>query len=100
MKLEDLKTKKITKATFKTFVKKSNDLFIRTISNFSGMSDMVEQCENRSLIRATKEDLLKPFYVMIDRTGADSFRFIETPTHYGINVYNCCGSNDILTPKN
>jgi hypothetical protein len=50
MNAEILKNKKITLTTLKSFIKKSDKLFVETISSFSGVSDMVEMNEHRQLI--------------------------------------------------
>ena len=42
MTTNELKSKKITLATLKSFVKKSPVLFVETLSSFNGMTDSVE----------------------------------------------------------
>jgi hypothetical protein len=46
MKATELKSKKITLATLKAFIKNSNELFVEEKSNFNGMIDCVESFVN------------------------------------------------------
>jgi hypothetical protein len=99
MNAEILKNKKITLTTLKSFIKKSDKLFVETISSFSGMSDMVEMNEDRQLIEVSKEKAIGHEGVWIVGNSRDYFKFMETETHYGIKVYNACGSEILWTNK-
>ena len=97
MTANELRIKKITKATVKSFIRKTDKLFIEKRSSFNGMSDMVEFNENSKLIETSKEDVLAIGGVRI--VGGDLYKFIETDTHYGISIYNCCGDGIIWAEK-
>ena len=99
MKLNELKTKKITMATVKSFIAKSKNLYIEKISDFNGMSDMVEFYDNNKLIETTQENALGRDGIWTVGRGNDFFKFMESETHYGIKIFNSCGSGIIWTKK-
>lgn len=88
---------KITKATFKSFLKKNEGkLYIKTISGFDAMSDCVVSTEDNGYT------LLKPAAYVHENNlgyegvwlvgGSDSFEPSHEGDFNGIKVYNCCGS--------
>lgn len=97
--------KKITLATFKSFIKKNaNQLLINVGSSFDGMSDMVEQTGdfgfNRPLDAAypCKNNLgIQQIWLVFG--SRDYFREFETDDMTGIRCFNCCGSFTVAIPK-
>lgn len=97
-------TKKITKATFKSFVKRNaENLYTNEKSSFDGMTDM---CEARnggfSKVKVDLEKLndnrvLDGVYLV--GRGNDYFSIYEDDTYYGIDIYNCCGSSLVVVKK-
>jgi hypothetical protein len=94
-----LKTKKITMATLKSFIRKSESLFVLTISSFDGMTDCVEQNNNQKLLAVSKENAIGIQGVWCVGSSRDWFSFYETETHYGIKVSNSCGCGILMTIK-
>lgn len=97
--------KKITRATFKSFVKKNKGkLLINKLSSFSGMTDCVEPYN---------EGFEKPDYWdrsfentlgirqlwIIARPGADFFEHFEDSQHIGIRYDNGCGAGIVAIKK-
>lgn len=93
-------TKKITLATFKSFVKKNRqDLFILNKSDFDGMQDCVTSCNSTPRKAeerpATGYELpntlgIKGIWLVLD--SRDWFKDYEDAMFKGIAVSNCCGS--------
>ena len=94
----ELKTKKITTATLKAFIKKANALYVEHISSFDGMSDGIVSC-NSGLKQIDKADAIGFNGVYLVGSSRDYFQYVETETHYGIKVFNSCGSSKIYTNK-
>lgn len=100
--------KKVTLATIKKFILKSNNLHIKNISSFSGMTDMVEFLDSPSFKPAVFETnfnnhnndnqlgIKGAWFVFNSR---DSFREYDDGEFIGYEVYNCCGSFILATPK-
>jgi hypothetical protein len=88
---------KITKATFKSFVKKNrSNLVIRVKSKFDGMSDMCEATGETAFTPVLEADRtfdnnLGIQGVWLVGTGGDYFTAYEQNGVKGIEVYNCCG---------
>lgn len=95
---------KITKATFKSFLRKNQgNLFIRVGSRFDGMTDCVQEVESPewSPIEASDrpcENNLGIAGVWLVHGGRDYFEAVEREGFKGIRVYNCTGSFIIGTP--
>ena len=97
-------TKKITKATFKSFVKRNaENLHTNEKSSFDGMTDM---CEARNggfskvtvdLEKLDGKRVLDGVY-LVGRSN-DYFTIYEDETYYGIEVYNCCGTSIVAVKK-
>jgi len=97
-------TKKITKATFKSFIRKNPDLYIKVKSKFDCMTDCV-QPENNGFTKA------EPAYnvsmehnfgiqgVWLVGSSDDYFTHYEDDNFVGIDVYNCTGHFILATPK-
>jgi len=91
--------KRITKATFKSFLKRNaGKLEIRNLSHFNGMSDGVEQLDNngyRPLIAKTFRSIAECDLgldgIWLTHTAGDN-RFSDYQNGRGIEVYNCVGS--------
>lgn len=86
-------------ATLKSFIKKSNNLYVECISAFSGMNDCIEYNNERSLIEVSKDKAIGFDGVYCVGQSRDYFQYMETETHYGIKVFNCCGSGILWTSK-
>jgi len=99
MKSAELKNKKITMATFKSFIKKSNELFVEKISEFDGMIDGLSYNSKRNLVKVSKENAIGFNGVYCVGSGRDYFTYFENDTHFGIEVYNSCGCAKLLTVK-
>ncbi len=99
MQASELKTKKITMSTLKSFINKSVNLFVQEISSFDGMTDCVQSSSNRGLIKIDKQNAIGHNGVWCVGQSRDRFEYKETETHYGIEVYNCCGSGILWTNK-
>jgi hypothetical protein len=99
MKLQELKDKKITTATFKSFIKKSKELFVETSYSFNGMIDGIEMNTDKKLIPVEKENAIGHNGVWLVGSSRDYFTFVENETHFGIEVYNCCGCETLWTKK-
>ena len=93
------KTKKMTKATFKSFVKRNlGRLYIKTKSDFDGMQDGVRAVDDdfSPALDSPKEwnygyDLgIQGIYLV--GGGRDRFRPYADGAFSGIEVHNCCGS--------
>ena len=100
MTIQNLQNKKITLSTLKSFIKKSPVLFVEHLSGFSGNDDCVISNESTEMRLVSKENAIGFQGVYCVGRSRDYFNFVETTTHYGIKVYNCCGSSILWTPKN
>lgn len=98
---------KITKATFKSFIRKNEGkLFIKVGSSFDGMSDCVMPVENAQW--APLEKSSNPHENNLGYAGVwlvggsgrygNSFEPIQKDGFKGIRVYNCCGSFTVGVP--
>ena len=91
-------TKKITKATFKSFIKKNNGkLHILKKSDFDGMQDCVVSVANASFqpvvpANHVYENNLGIQGVWLVGGSRDYFSHYQKNGMIGIEVYNCCGS--------
>ena len=95
--------KRITLATIKSFIKKSDNLHIKCKSRFDGMTDGIEQIQNAVFHKAQKSD---GFVNTLGIAGAwfvfgsrDYFSKFEDDNFEGYEVYNCCGTFIIANPK-
>lgn len=100
-----MSSKKITRATFKSFLKKNRDnLFVRVNSDFDGMTDCVQPTDNpqwvKSIYDADCDDSYRLGHRGIWLVGSSRDRFtpiMDNARIIGFSVYNCCGSFDVLT---
>ena len=96
--------KKITRATFKSFIRKAGDkLQVKVVSQFDGMIDGVSKVED-AFEPATKTDsniknTLGIIGVWLVGSSRDYFTHFENETLIGIEFYNCCGSGIIAVEK-
>jgi hypothetical protein len=100
MKANELKNKKITLATLKSFVKKAPKLFVEQKSSFDGMTDGIEYFKNSTLVEISKENAIGINGVYTVGGSRDYFKFHENEKFFGIEVYNCCGCGILWSPKN
>lgn len=96
--------KRITLATIKSFIKKSENLHIKCESSFDGMVDCVIDNPNQVFRKAVPAD--KAFPNNLGIAGAwfvfgsrDYFSHYEDQYFVGYSVYNCCGSFIIANAK-
>lgn len=97
--------KKITKATFKSFVKKNlKNLYSVCFSDFDGMQDCVTAVEQK-LAKVTTFDWSRGYgdcgmpNVWLCGGGDDRFGEIEYKGMKGIQCYNCCGHWAVVTKQ-
>lgn len=100
-------TKKITKATFKSFIRKNADqLHVCTLSTFDGMIDGVRSVAGRfapaqinPASQSTNTLGVQGVWLTNGRgTGSDYFSAFEGDGFTGIKVRNCCGSFIVAIP--
>jgi hypothetical protein len=88
---------KITKATFKSFIKKNrSNLMISCKSSFDGQFDCVMPTESKGFSRAVEaehfhENNLGINGVWLVGSSGNYFTPYEKDGVRGIDVYNCCG---------
>lgn len=98
-------TKKITIATLKSFAKRNCDnLYVKNLSHFDGMTDCVEQVENQEWLKT--EIIENTNYYRTGIKGVytvgssrDYFSKYEDANYIGIEVYNSCGSAILAIKK-
>ena len=99
--------KKITRATFKSFVKKNrNNLLINCKSRFDGMTDCVEHSRDSKFEEVKDTELkfqndynLGVNGIWLVGSSRDYFTAYEDEFFVGISVSNCCGSFVIAIRK-
>ena len=96
MTTQELKGKKITMATLKSFIKKSKSLYVEIQSSFDGMTDCVQSVKS-NLREIKKEDAIGHGGVWCVGGSRNYFTFVEKGNMFGIEVYNCCGSGILWT---
>lgn len=97
--------KRITKATFKSFVRKNRaNLFVKVKSSFDEMTDCVQQ-QAGGFQPATnayynhEENNLGIQGVWLVGGSRDYFREVTIGEFTGIEVYNCCGTFVVAVKK-
>lgn len=93
---------KITKATFKSFVKKNPNLFIKVKSRFDGMTDCVEQLSGgfgkiANAVYPCDNNLGLQGVWLVGGSSRNRFYPYNDGKFSGIEVYNCCGSFIVAT---
>uniref|UniRef100_A0A6M3X6W1 Uncharacterized protein n=1 Tax=viral metagenome TaxID=1070528 RepID=A0A6M3X6W1_9ZZZZ len=84
---------KATRTNYKSFLKKNADsLFFRNLSSFDGRIDCVAERKTDWIKVKNPDDLLNNKLGWLVNRGRDYFSFIEN----GIEVYNCCGSFQVV----
>jgi hypothetical protein len=99
MKPAELKSKKITMATLKSFIKKSEKLFVQTHTSFDGMVDGVMPDGRLNFTEVSKDEAIGHKGVWCVGSSRNGFEYKENETHFGIEVSNCCGSATLWTNK-
>lgn len=94
---EKLKSKKITMATLKSFIRK-NDVLTKTTSSFDGMVDGVRSVED-SFRTVSKIDAIGHNGVYCVGDSREYMEYFENAKYYGIKVSNSCGSGLLVTAK-
>jgi hypothetical protein len=97
MKASELSSKKITIATLKSFIKKSDKLFVEVKQKFSGMTDCVEVIQDSEMISVSKDDAIGHGGVWCVGGGRDYLSFVQKDSMFGIKVSNCCGYGILWT---
>ena len=90
-------TKKITKATIKSFIKKNKEnLLIKLVSEFDGMTDGVVNNKNAEYkkIVSSSSDINELFVL-----GRNYFEVIDNEKYYGYSISNCCGLFELVIEK-
>jgi hypothetical protein len=99
---------KITKATFKSFIKKNREnLFVRMDSKFDGMYDSVEYIKGACFREAVESKTFKNYEehtlgfegIYLVGESRDYFRPYNDEEYTGIEWMNCCGSGVIAVKK-
>ena len=91
-------SKKITRATFKSFVKRNEGkLFIRNKTTFDAMIDGVSSCGDQSFAPVENEEIISPYTlgimgVWLVGQSRDYFTSFKQGEFEGIEVSNCCGN--------
>jgi hypothetical protein len=102
--------KRITLATFKSFIKKNkNIMFIMQESSFDGMTDCVEFTPRaqRKFVAASESTAMHPhekhnfgyYGIWLVGSSRDYFSSYDDGIYEGINYSNCCGSGTIAIKK-
>lgn len=94
-------SKKITKATIKSFIRKYNDsLHIKKLSTFDGMVDCAMSVDSEFLPIERTESCLNNTLGIEGAwfVGRDSYRVYSDGAYVGFEVYNCCGSFILAVP--
>lgn len=99
MKTNELRNKKITLATLKSFIKKAPKLYVENLSSFNGMTDSVETLEDTKLFEVSKDKALGVYGIWVVGGSRDYFKFVENETMFGIEVYNSCGCGILWAVK-
>lgn len=96
----EIKKKKITLATVKSFIRKNSDkLFAKTCSKFDGMTDCVQQVEGDTFTPISAEKALGIKGVYIVGNSRDHFSAFENDSFIGFEIYNCCGRGILAISK-
>ena len=96
--------KKITKATFKSFIKKNQDkLMIKVSSKFDGMIDGTVRLEGGFSKTVPADHVFDNNLgiqgVWLVHGSRDYFSAYSDDKFVGIRVYNCCGDFTIAIPR-
>ena len=103
----ETKTKKITRATLKSFIKKNERrLYIRNDSDFDGMIDCVSNNNTATFqpVKPSKKEFTKNRDLGIEGlwlvgSSRDYFSHYEDAYYKGIVISNSCGSDVIAISK-
>ena len=98
-------TKKITLATFKSFVKKNREnLLVRVSSDFDGMQDCVVANRDAKFKPAqscgNEDNTLGIQGVWLVKGSRDYITELDTMGYKGFRVSNCCGSFSVAIKTN
>lgn len=91
------KTKKVTMATVKAFIRKNYDnLYVKISSSFDGTTDCVERVED-TYRKVTADNALGHGGVWTVGSSRDYIREFSNNTYKGFEISNCCGSGVLVT---
>jgi hypothetical protein len=94
---------KITRATFKSFINKNPDLFIKNNSNFDSMVDCVMPVKSRfTRVQSTDHNVKYTLGIQgawLVGQSRDWFTHYEDDKFIGIEVSNCCGDFVVVACK-
>ena len=104
MKTNNTQSKKITLATFKSFIRKNaTALFVHQKSTFDGMVDCVTSCGGGFTPAQTEDKFGKHSLglrgLWLVGGSRDYFNAYEDEKFVGIEVYNCCGKSIVAVAK-
>ena len=103
LSLREIKPKKITRSTIKSFIRKNKDnLYIKTQSSFNGMTDGVDPCHDQTISKASYTDKNNQYNLGVAGawfvgSSRDYFNYSEIGPFKGYEIYNCCGKFYLLT---
>jgi hypothetical protein len=100
-------TKRITRATIKSFIKKNfeaGNLYAKSESRFDGMTDCVQDSQNQETRKIDSIDMSKEYNFGINGIwlvgqSRDGFYAYENEKYQGFEIYNSCGTSYILKLK-
>ena len=96
---------KITKATFKSFIRKNSDnLYVKKDTDYDGMVDGIGGVENSAFHKAQATDHMPKYTLGIGSVwlvgnSSDYFTEYSDNKFEGIGYTNCCGSGVIAIKK-
>lgn len=95
----EAKTKKITMATVKAFIRKNADnLYVKVNSSFDGMTDCVQHVKD-NYRKISANDAIGINGVWVVGESRDRINIYSDNEYTGYEIYNCCGSGIIVTKK-
>jgi hypothetical protein len=97
---------KVTKATFKSFLRKNSEkLLVREESSFDGMVDCVERIKNPQFLPTKpasincQENTCGIAGIWLVGGSRNTFSVYEDDQYFGYHYYNCCGSGTVVIKK-
>ena len=103
-----MKNTKVTLATVKSFITRNlSSIQLKTLSRFDGMCDGVRSVDDAAFRKPDVSKFNKADAAQMGISGVwfvrdsrDYFTKIDTPEWTGYEVYNCCGTWQVVVPAN